>query len=154
MARRFIAATAIAGFLFGVATTSASALPKKPVCKIITEADIGDIFGAAPTDTIEDGQKGKFSTCTWKVPSASGSEATVFIGINKPNSLNKKDFKDNSKAPTAEKVPGIKKGFIDGITVTFIKGSNFVNVQYLGATPAETDTDGLIALAKEIYGKL
>ena len=154
MVRRLIAAVVVSGMALGVVATAASALPKKPVCKVITEADIQGVFGAAPTDTIEDGQKGKFSTCTWKVPASDGSETTAFIGIDKPNSLNKKDFKENSKSATAEKVPGIKKGFIDGNTVTFIKGANFVNVQHLGATPEATNTAALIDLAKLIYSKL
>jgi len=142
------------GSLFGLGVVPATALPKAPVCKIVTAADIEDIFGVAPTDTIEDGQKGKFSTCTWKVPVPDGSEATAYVGIDKPNALNKKDFKKRSNAPTAEKVAGIKKGFLDGNTVTFIKGSNFVNVQYLSVTADDAETDGLIDLAKLVYSEL
>ena len=122
--------------------------------KLIPEATIEEIFGAAPRATIEDGKKGKYTTCTWMVPGPDGVSLTVFIGIDKPNKLNKADFKENSKSATAEKVEGIKKGFIDGITVTFIQHKNFVNVQVLEGTPEETDTDGLIELAKELYSKL
>jgi len=154
MVRRLIAAAVLSGVLVGLAVTPASAFTKKKACKLIPEATVEEIFGAASTQTIEDGQKGKFTTCTWMVPGANGASVTVFIGIDKPNKLNKKDFKENSKAATAEKVKGIKKGFIDGITVTFIQHNNFVNVQVLAATPEDTDTDALIELAKTLYKKL
>jgi hypothetical protein len=155
MVRRLIAGAVVTGLAVGVAVTSASAaFTNKKACKIITESDVEEFFGAAPTQTIQDGQKGKFTTCTWKVPNAGGVETTAFIGIDKPSKVSLKDFDENRKSPTAEKVPGIKKGFIDGITVTFIRNGNFVNVQHLGPTPADTNTAALIELAKELYGKL
>jgi len=158
MARRLIVAVMISGMLVGVAASSAGAsaatsFTKKEACKLVTAGDIEAAFGAAPTETTKDGKAGKFTTCTWKVPSASG-DATAFVGIDKTNSLNSKDYGKRSKSPTAEKVPGIKKGFIDGNTLTFVKNGNFVNVQYLGATPAETNADGLVAVATELNDKL
>ena len=157
MRTRLIAVVSIAVLLVGggsAAGASVSSFTKKSACDLISEDDVTGIFGEAPTQTTEDGKKGKFTTCTWMVPTPEGSSATVFIGIDKPNALNKKDFKGNSKSSTAEKVAGIKKGFIDGITVTFIQNGNFVNVQYLAATGEATNTDGLIALAKALYKKL
>ena len=154
MARRLVATAVISGVLLGALVTPASALTKKKACKLITEADIETIFGTAPTQTVEDFKKGKYTTCTWTVPTADGAQATVFIGIDKPSKLAKRDFEERRSSPTAEKVDGIKKGFIDEITVTFIQHGNFVNVQYLAASPEDTDTDGLIALAQELYDKL
>jgi len=46
------------------------------------------------------------------------------------NSVSKDDVATNSRSPTAEKVPGIKRSFFDDGTVTVIKGKNFANVQY------------------------
>ena len=152
MVRRLVAAVVISGALVGLVVTPASGFTKKKGCKLISEADIEEIFGAAPTQTTPGDKKGKYTTCTWKLPTDAG-DATVFIGLDKPNKLNKSDFKKKSKGDV-EKVKGIKKGFLDGITVTFIKNDNFVNVQYLGPNPEATNTDGLIELAKELYGKL
>lgn len=152
--RRLLATVVISGLLVGVMAAPASgSFTKKQACKLITESDIEGFFGAAPTQTVPDGEKGKFTTCTWKVPAGTG-EATVYIGIDKVNKLNQKDFNENKNSSTAEKVPGIKQGFLDGITLTFIKNGNFVNVQHLAATPAETDSEALTGLAKELYGKL
>jgi hypothetical protein len=151
--RRLLATVVISGLIVGVMAAPASgSFTKKQACKLITKSDIEGFFGTAPTQTTEDGKTGKFTTCTWKIPV--GGESTVFVGIDKVNKANQKDFDQNKDSPTAEKVPGIKKGFIDGVTVTFIKNGNFVNVQHLAGRPTETDSEALVALAKEVYGKL
>jgi hypothetical protein len=141
-----------------MAGASVSSFTKKNGCDLITEDDIAEIFGEAPTQTTEDGKKGKFSTCTWIVPTPEGGSATVFIGLDKPNTLNKKDFKEKSRLPEVEKVSGIKKGYLlaegNVTTVTFVQSGNHVNVQYLAATGEAVNTDGLIDLAKALYEKL
>jgi hypothetical protein len=155
-------AIAVVGLLVLVigapAGASVSSFTKKSGCDLITEDDIAAIFGEAPTQTTEDGKKRKFFTCTWTVPTPDGGSATVFIGLDKPNTLNKKDFKEKSKLPEVEKVAGIKKGYLlaegNVTTVTFVQHGNHVNVQYLAATGETVNTDGLIDLAKELYKKL
>jgi hypothetical protein len=161
MRMRVIAGIAVAVLLVGSATVagaSVSSFTKKKGCDLITEDDIAGIFGEAPTQTTDDGKKGKFTTCTWMVPTSSGGSATVFIGLDKPNKLNKQDFKEKDKLPNAENVDGIKKGYLlaegNVTTVTFVKSGNHVNVQYLAATGDTVNTDGLIDLAKALYEKL
>jgi hypothetical protein len=158
--RRYVIAMVVAtGLLVGMASAASGArFTKKQACDLVKESDIEAAFFSDPSQTTGDGKKGKFTTCTWLL-TPDGGRATVFVGIDKTNKLNKADFKEKSKAATSEKVSGIKKGFYDGETggtVTFIKGANFVNVQYLGATPADAAgaKDSVIGLAKVLYKRL
>src|SRR5262245_47411236 len=138
------------------ATGAGAGLTKKQACDLVDESDVEAAFGAAPSDTVSDGKKGQFTTCTWRVPDANGATGTVFVGIDKVSKPATKDFAKRSKSPTAEKVKGIKKGFHDGQTVTFITNGNFVNVQYVGATPADTaaNEDAIVGFAKTVYDAL
>jgi hypothetical protein len=155
MVRRLVIVMIGAGMLVATsAMTAAAEFPKKGACKIITEDDIEEIFGTAPTNTVQDLKKGKYTTCTWKVATATGGEATVFVGIDKTSKIALKDFAERRKSPTAEKVAGIKKGFVDENTVTFVKDGSFVNVQYLGPTTDEVDSEGLTDLATNLYDEL
>jgi hypothetical protein len=160
MARRLIAAMVMLLALMGVAMMPAAALTKKQACDLVSEDDVEAAFGAAPTTTTPDGEEGVYTTCTWILPAEGGSTNTVFVGIDKPSKIAKEDFKERRKAPDAEKVKGIKKGFViaesNAGTVTFIRSGNFVNVQFLGsaAEDVEANTEGLIDLAKGLYDEL
>lgn len=160
MRKHLVVASVTVGLLvLGATAASAADFTKKKACVLVTDSDVEEAFGAAPNPGVDQTEKGKFTTCTWTIP-ATGGTTTAFIGIDKTNKLNKKDFAEKRKGDTAEKVAGIKKGFYhvaDGAgTVTFIKGDNFVNVQYLGISGSDpaASKDALIAFAKEAYKSL
>lgn len=160
MTRRVLAATVISMVALAGLTMPASALTDEKACDLVSEDAITEYFGAPPTTTTPAGEEGVYTTCTWLLPAGDNATATAFVGIDKVSKLAKKDFKASSKSPNAEKVPGIKKGFIlaasNVATVTFIKSGNFVNVQFLGSTPAdaEANQDGLLSMAADLYDEL
>ena len=163
MARRIVVGGIVSALLVATAVAPAAAsFTKKPACDLVAEDTVEAAFGVAPTTTTPQDEAGKFTTCTWILPSdsAPGDTDIAFVGMNKPNKLAKKDFKAKNKSDAAEKVPGIKKGFYlsedNAGTVTFIKNGNFVNVQYLGDSPEEVETnkDALFDLATGLYDDL
>ena len=80
----------------------------------------------------------------------------MFLGLSKVSAIAKEDFAANSKSPTAEKVPGLKKSFYDTGTVTFIKGKSFVNLQFLGTIAGDDSVvaEALGTLAKKAAKRL
>jgi hypothetical protein len=158
--RKILVATVVAAGLVLTAAPVSAAFTDEAGCDLVSEEEIADYFGAAPTQTTPQNEEGEYTTCLWNLPPTEAGSSVAFIGIDKVNKLAKKDFKKKIKLPDAEKVDGIKKGFIlpegNSLTVTFIQNGNFVNVQYLGTSPedAEANRDGLISMAQDLYDKL
>jgi hypothetical protein len=164
----FMASCVVVASVGSIAIAAVRTVPKD-VCKIVTEADVGEAFGLPATQGDSDAEKGKFSFCRWDIPidltytDADGATVTLTgtgtfgVSCDKLAAITKKDFKSNSKASTAEKIPGLKKSFFDATEsiVTFIKGQTFCNVQYSGTTLPDPDVvkDGLITLAKQVAKK-
>lgn len=164
----FVASLAVVVSTGSLAGASVPAVPKD-VCKIVTEADVEEAFGFAATQGDSNAKKGEFSFCRWDFPidltytnddgatvTLAGT-GTVGVSCEKLAAITKKDFKSNSKASTAEKIPGLKKSFFDATQsiVTFIKGQTFCNVQSSGSELPDPDLvkDGLITLAKQVAKK-
>jgi hypothetical protein len=158
--RMVVGGIAAALLLSGIGVAAAAEFTKTPACDLVAGEAVEAAFGVVPTSTTPQDEKGKFTTCTWILAGVAPDTDIAFVGIDKPNSVNKKDFKANSKNDAAEKVPGIKKGFYlledNAGTVTFIKNGNFVNVQYLGDAPDEVEANkaALIDFATGVYGDL
>ncbi len=162
MRNRTLTLVACAAVVLVLPLAGVASAKTKDGCRAITTDDVNAAFaatagGEAPEGTPTEYQG--YTSCTWNFPNG----ATLFIGLNKVSKVSKQDFKERSKAPGAEKVPGLKKSFFEpveggeGGTITFIDGTTFVNLQYFttgSAGDPVTVKDALTTLAKKAAKKL
>jgi len=154
---RWSAAVIVAIGLVAAPTAGSASVADKKVeaCTALTAADIESVLAVTGVGPDTQGIPSDATNCSYAWQGASFGSAHVGLGTYDKSV--KKDLPKNSKQPGAEKIPGVKKGYVNaeggssGAIIEAVKGKKFVTIQVFAEGVTK---DQLITLMKLVLKRL